>query len=61
MLKSLPYLLAMLAVVPLMGLLATGSWRSAWAYSGLWLRAVAAVLVVAVSIALILLPIITPG
>jgi hypothetical protein len=41
MLKALPYLLVMAAVVPLAGFVVTGSWRAALRYSATWLKCVA--------------------
>lgn len=39
--NALPYLLVMLAVVPLAGFVVTGSWRAALRYSGVWFKCVA--------------------
>lgn len=40
MLKALPYLLLMIAVVPLAGFCVTGSLRHAWRYSKIWFSVV---------------------
>jgi hypothetical protein len=41
--RALPYLIAMFAVVPLVGLLAGGSWRASWQYTKTWLLCLAIV------------------
>ena len=51
--RAWPYLLIMLAVVPLWGLLATGSPSAAWQYTKDWLRIMALLLVVGGVLALI--------
>jgi hypothetical protein len=43
-LRALPYLLVMLAVVPVFGLMVSGSWRAAWRYTKDWLRSIAILL-----------------
>ena len=53
LLRAWPYLLIMLAVVPLFGLLATGSLSAAWRYTKDWLRIMALMLVVGGVLALI--------
>lgn len=52
-LRALPYLLIMFAVVPLFGLLATGSPSAAWRYTKDWLRIVALMIAVVSVLAII--------
>jgi len=53
-LRALPYLLVMLAAVPVFGLLATGSWRAAWAYTKVWFSSIALLVVVGLLLHLVL-------
>jgi len=41
-LDALPYLLVMLAVVPVLSFCCSGSWRTAWRYTRIWSVCVAA-------------------
>lgn len=54
--KLILILLAMLAIVPLVGLGVTGNWRQAWEYTRDWLRAIGYIMAAAAIMGLILLP-----
>lgn len=56
MLKALPYVVAMLAIVPLAGFCVTGSWKQAWRYTRDWLRVMAILAAAAGVMALFTLP-----
>lgn len=59
MIQALPYLLAILAVVPLVGFMVTGSWRLARRYCRAWARSITILLVVGAIMIWLIGPMIT--
>jgi hypothetical protein len=54
LLRALPYLLIMLAVVPILSFCCSGSWRTAWRYTLVWATCVGAMAAVGGMLVLII-------